>query len=116
MDQTLHPHYLKHMIHGGDIPIREKTGAQMVAEIRKNGPADLPADQKTRTGDGPRYCRRHRVGQAGDTWMDGLYDALEGRWQLEDSLCGAAHRLVRRVPDCVFRNARSPERGFLFAP
>jgi len=34
------------MIHGGDIPIREKTGAQMVAEIRKNGPADLPADHK----------------------------------------------------------------------
>src|SRR5215469_13719515 len=45
MEQTLHPHYLKHMIHG-DIPIREKTGAQMVAEIRKNGPADLPAAQK----------------------------------------------------------------------
>jgi hypothetical protein len=45
MEQTLHPHYLKHVIHG-DIPIREKTGAQMVAEIRKNGPADLPAAQK----------------------------------------------------------------------
>jgi Putative lumazine-binding len=45
MEQTLHPHYLKHMIHG-DIPIREKTRAQMVAEIRKNGPADLPSAQK----------------------------------------------------------------------
>ena len=45
MEQTLHPHYPKHVIHG-DIPIREKTGAQMVAEIRKNGPADLPAAQK----------------------------------------------------------------------
>lgn len=45
MERTLHPHYLKHMIHG-DIPVREKTGAQMVAEIRKNGPANLPAAQK----------------------------------------------------------------------
>jgi Putative lumazine-binding len=45
MEQTLHPHYLKHMIHG-DIPVREKTGAQMLAEIRNNGPANMPADQK----------------------------------------------------------------------
>lgn len=45
MEQTLHPHYLKHMIHG-DIPMREKTGEQMVAEIRRNGPADLPSSQK----------------------------------------------------------------------
>jgi hypothetical protein len=46
MEQTLHPHYLKHMIHG-DIPMREKTGAQMVTEVRKNGPSDLPATSKT---------------------------------------------------------------------
>lgn len=46
MAQSLHPHYLKHMIHG-DIPMREKTGAQMLAEVRKNGPAPLPAAQKT---------------------------------------------------------------------
>jgi hypothetical protein len=45
MEQTLHPHYLKHMIHG-DIPVREKTGAQMLAEVRNNGPADMPADNK----------------------------------------------------------------------
>jgi hypothetical protein len=45
MQQTLHPHYLKHMIHG-DIPVREKTGAQMLAEVRNNGPANMPADQK----------------------------------------------------------------------
>jgi len=37
---------MKHMIHGGDIPIREQNGAQMVPEIQKNGPADLPAAQK----------------------------------------------------------------------
>src|SRR5437016_7392613 len=29
MEQTLHPHYLKHVIHG-NIPMREKTGLQMV--------------------------------------------------------------------------------------
>lgn len=46
MEQTLHPHYLKHMIHG-DIPMREKTGAQMVTEVRKNGLSDLPAASKT---------------------------------------------------------------------
>jgi hypothetical protein len=46
MQQTLHPHYLKHMIHGS-IPMREKTGADMVKEVRSQGPADLPAAQKT---------------------------------------------------------------------
>jgi len=46
MEQTLHPHYLKHMIHG-DIPVREKTGPQMVEEVRKNGRADLPAAAMT---------------------------------------------------------------------
>ena len=29
MKQTLHPHYLKHKIHG-DIPVREQTGADLV--------------------------------------------------------------------------------------
>lgn len=28
MEQTLHPHYLKHMIHG-EIPVREKTGEEV---------------------------------------------------------------------------------------
>ena len=46
MQQTLHPHYLKHMIHG-DIPVREKTATEMVKEVRTNGPADLPAGNKT---------------------------------------------------------------------
>ena len=46
MKQTLHPHYLKHMIHG-DIPMREKTGTQMVQEVRSHGPADLPVANKT---------------------------------------------------------------------
>ena len=46
MEQTLHPHYLKHMIHG-DIPMREKNGAEMIREVRTHGPADLPQTQKT---------------------------------------------------------------------
>ena len=46
MAQTLHPHYLKHMIHG-TIPMREKTGQQMLQEVRSHGPADLPEANKT---------------------------------------------------------------------
>jgi Putative lumazine-binding len=46
MAQTLHPHYLKHMIHG-DIPMRERTGSQMVQEVRDHGPAELPQADKT---------------------------------------------------------------------
>jgi hypothetical protein len=45
MEQTLHPHYLKHKIHG-DIPVRENTGLQMVQEVRVNGPANVPAANK----------------------------------------------------------------------
>jgi hypothetical protein len=46
MEQTLHPHYLKHMIHG-DIPVRQKTGSEMVREVRTHGPADIPQSNKT---------------------------------------------------------------------
>jgi putative lumazine-binding protein len=46
MEQSLHPHYLKHMIHG-EIPVREKTGPEMVREVRTHGPADLPQANKT---------------------------------------------------------------------
>lgn len=46
MKQTLHPHYLKHMIHG-DIPMREKTAAQMEQEVRSNGPSGQPQAEKT---------------------------------------------------------------------
>jgi hypothetical protein len=46
MQASLDSHYLKHMIHGS-IPIREKTGSQMVEEVRTHGPADLPEAQKT---------------------------------------------------------------------
>ena len=46
MQQTLHPSYLKHMLHG-QIPVRQKSAAQMVQEVRSHGPADIPQAQKT---------------------------------------------------------------------
>jgi len=46
MEQTLHPHYLKHMIHG-EIPMRDKTGPQMVEEIRTHGIPDIPQAKRT---------------------------------------------------------------------
>ena len=45
MEQTLHPHYLKHKIHG-DIPVREQTGAQLVQDV-PNGPKSIPVAQRT---------------------------------------------------------------------
>ena len=48
MQASLDSHYLKHTIHGS-IPIRERTGSQMVEELRTHGPADLPEAQKTET-------------------------------------------------------------------
>ena len=48
MQQTLHPHYLKHMIHG-NIPMRDKTGPQMVREeVLSNGIPDIPQAQRTK--------------------------------------------------------------------
>jgi putative lumazine-binding protein len=46
MQQTLHPHYLKHKIHG-DIPMREETGPQLVRDVREGGGTKLSAAQRT---------------------------------------------------------------------
>ncbi len=46
LQQTLHPHYLKHMIHG-DIPMRERTGSQMLHEVRSQGDSDIPQAERT---------------------------------------------------------------------
>lgn len=46
MERTLHPHYLKHMIHG-DIPMREKTGTDMVEAVRSQGVPEIPQAQRT---------------------------------------------------------------------
>ena len=45
MQQTLHPHYLKHVIHG-NIAMREMTGSDMVSAVR-NGPPDIPQSERT---------------------------------------------------------------------
>jgi len=45
MEQTLHPHYLKHKIHG-DIPMREQTGPQLVADVRSGGGTHLSQMQR----------------------------------------------------------------------
>src|SRR5581483_9603746 len=46
MQQTLHPHYLKHIIQRSG-PMRERTGAQIMTDVRKEGTPELPAAQKT---------------------------------------------------------------------
>jgi hypothetical protein len=46
MAATLPPHYLKHMLHG-NIPVREKTGGQMISQVRANGPVSLPPADRT---------------------------------------------------------------------
>ena len=84
MKQTLHPHYLKHMIHG-DIPMREKTAAQMEREIRaNNGPSGQPQAEKTEqisvldiTGDiaSAKLVTPH--------WVDYLtLSKLDGQWKI----------------------------------
>jgi Putative lumazine-binding len=55
MEQTLHPHYLKHMIHG-DIPMRDKTGPQMVQEVRSHGFLTFPE----RTARNRSWCSTSR--------------------------------------------------------
>ena len=44
MEKSLHPHYLKHEISGPDGQLRmtEKTGLQMVQDVRSAGTANLP--------------------------------------------------------------------------
>ena len=46
MKQTLHPHYLKHRIHG-DIPMREQTGPQLVQAVRNGGGTHMEQAQRT---------------------------------------------------------------------
>ncbi len=46
MEQTLHPHYLKHVIHGAS-PMHEMTGPEMMKTVRSEGVPDLPTPSKT---------------------------------------------------------------------
>jgi len=45
MEQTLHPHFLKHVIRG-EKPLRDMSGLEMVQAVAY-GPADIPQAQKT---------------------------------------------------------------------
>jgi Putative lumazine-binding len=45
IEQTLHPHYLKHKIHG-DIPMREQTGEALVQDVRNGGGTHLSQAQR----------------------------------------------------------------------
>src|SRR5215470_19339575 len=48
MEKSLHPHYLKHTISGsaGATRMTEKTGLQMVQDVRSNGPVQVPASDQ----------------------------------------------------------------------
>src|SRR5215813_3632574 len=47
MEKSLHPHYLKHTVSGSDgqLKMTERTGLQMVQDVRSNGPV-TSADKK----------------------------------------------------------------------
>jgi putative lumazine-binding protein len=49
MEKSLHPHYLKHVIKtsDGSLKMTEKTGLQMVQDVRSHGPSDLPKSEQT---------------------------------------------------------------------
>jgi len=48
MERSLHPHYLKHTISGteGALKMTEKTGLQMVQEVRSGNPGGVPASER----------------------------------------------------------------------
>jgi Putative lumazine-binding len=46
MERTLHPHYLKHKIHG-NIPIREQTGADLVQAARSGEGTHMTQAERT---------------------------------------------------------------------
>ncbi|HXM20516.1 MAG TPA: nuclear transport factor 2 family protein [Terriglobales bacterium] len=49
MEKSLHPHYLKHVIStfDGNLRMTEKTGLQMVQDVRSQGPSELPKSEQT---------------------------------------------------------------------
>jgi Putative lumazine-binding len=49
MEKSLHPHYLKHMIgtSDGNLRMTEKTGLQMVQDVRAQGASELPKAEQT---------------------------------------------------------------------
>ncbi|MGB7601940.1 MAG: nuclear transport factor 2 family protein [Candidatus Sulfotelmatobacter sp.] len=83
LEQTLHPHYLKHVIHG-DIPMREQTGTQMSQQVRSHGDSDVPRADRTEqisvldiSGDiaSAKLVTPH--------WMDYMtLSKLDGQWKI----------------------------------
>lgn len=45
MEKSLHPHYLKHVIHG-NIAMREKSASQLMRDVRSEGVPDLPQEDR----------------------------------------------------------------------
>ena len=83
LEQTLHPHYLKHVIHG-DIPMREQTGTQMSQQVRSHGDSDVPQAERTE--------EIHVLDISGDIasaklvtphWVDYMtLSKLDGQWKI----------------------------------
>jgi hypothetical protein len=46
MEQTLHPHYLKHVIHA-EIPMREMNGSELMKSVRRERARELASADKT---------------------------------------------------------------------
>ncbi len=83
MEQTLHPHYLKHKIHG-DIPMREQTGPQLVADVRSGGGRHMPQTQRTEEVtvlDGARNIASAKLVTPG--WVDYMtLSKTNGEWKI----------------------------------
>jgi hypothetical protein len=94
MERALHPHYLKHMIHG-DIPVRERTGLQMVQDVRANYAANLPPADRTEQVT-VLDVANHRLRETGYSGLGRLHDALEIRRPVEDSLGRPEDRQIKR--------------------
>jgi len=103
MEQTLHPHYLKHMIHG-NIPMRENCFADGAGSTLP-GPGRHPPSGADRTDKRAGRFGRHRLRQTYYSTLGGLLDALEIGWTVEDSLSCPANRQLGEGqcgdPDCV---------------
>jgi len=91
MAATLHPHYLKHMLHG-NIPVREKTGGQMISDVRSSDHVNVPPADRTEqisvldiSGDmaSAKLVTPH--------WVDYM-DPFEVQRRMENSLGRSAHR------------------------
>lgn len=83
MQQTLHPHYLKHKIHG-DIPMREQNGAQLVQDVRNGGGTHMPQAQRTEQVtvlDLAGNIASAKLVTSG--WTDYMtLEKLEGKWKI----------------------------------